>query len=164
MVFRVASSITGSGGALGNYGFFLSTQNQTNGGETTENLVSFNTQVGASGITNSSGTITFTTAGVYQVILELAWTSSTGANPTITSWFQQNSANIANSSQDFQLLGGANTVQFGSCVFIITAAINDTVKAYWSCSDTNVSLAYQGVQSNPDRPASPSAFLSIVQV
>lgn len=166
MVFRVAGGVA-SGAAYvgGGYGLFISTASQSNPVANTANLVSLDTQiVGASGVSNSSGTITFTTAGTYQIITELFITSTTGTNPTISQWLWQNSANIANSCQDFQLLGGANTVQASMCVWHVNALVNDTLRVYWSCSNTNVSLAYQGALTTPTRPASPSAIVAIQQV
>ena len=164
MVFRVAggNQAAGNVGALGNYALFVSTANQTNPVANTANLTSLDTQIdGASGVTNSSGTITFTSAGIYRVIVELFWTSTTGANPTISQWLVQNGNNMANSTQDFQLLGGANTVQASTCIWQINALANDTLKVYWSCSNTNVSLAYQAALTTPTRPASPSAIVAI---
>lgn len=147
------------------YGMFVSTANQTNGGATVANLTAFDTQiVTANGVSNAAGVITFTIAGVYQVTTELFYTSSTGANPTISQWLSQNGTNIPNSTQDFQLLGGANTVQAAVCTWFISAATNDTIRVYWNSSNTNVSLVYQGALTNPTRPASPSASIIIQQV
>ena len=157
-------SLTPSSMSVG-HGMFVSTANQANGGATTANQVALDTQViSANGVTNTAGTITFTQAGIYQVIFELFFTSTAGANPVISQWLAQNNVNIANSTQDFQLLGGANTVQASTCVWHVNAAASDTLKMYWSCSDTRVSLAYQGALTNPTRPASPSAALAITQV
>ena len=167
MVFRVAGTggVTNTSFVAGGYGLFVSTANQTNPVASTANLVSLDTAIdGSSGVTNSSGTITFTTAGVYQVIVELFWTSTVGANPTISQWLAQNGNNIANTTQDFQLLGGANTVQTSTCVWHVNASVNDTLKVYWSCSDTRVSLTYQAALANPTRPASPSAIVALQQV
>lgn len=167
MVFRVAGGVGGGTPVFvgGGYGLFISTAAQSNPVGNTANQVSLDTSVdGLSGMTRSGGTITFTTAGVYQVIVELFFTSTTGANPTISQWLVQNNANIANTCQDFQLLGGANTVQCSTCVWHVNALVNDTLKFYWSTSNTNVSLAYQGTQTNPSRPASPSAIVSVTQI
>lgn len=166
MVFRVAGSVLGAGGgSIGNYGVFISSQNQLNNVANTANLVTLDASpVRASGITNSAGILTFANAGFYQIVAELSFTSTAGANPTISTWFYQNNANIANTTQDFQLLGGANTFQIGICNWIIQAAANDTFATYWSCSNTNVSLAYQGTLTSPVRPASPSAIIIISQV
>ena len=166
MTFRVAGPLSANpvfvGGARG---IFASTTNQTNPVASTANLVALDTNILTPvGVSNSGGTITFTTAGTYQVTYELFYTSTTGTNPTISQWLYQNSSNIANSCQDFQLLGGANTFQSSICVWQVQAALNDTLRAYWSCSNTNVSLAYQGALTTPTRPASPSATVSIIQI
>ena len=158
-MFRVAGPIAVSPSFVGGgNGLFVSTANQTN-------PVALDTAIGTPvNMTNTNGVIKFTAVGVYQIISELFYTSTTGANPTISQWLTQNGSNIANSTQDFQLLGGANTVQGQSCVWIITAALNDTFQVYWSTSNTNVSLTYQAALTNPVRPASPSAVLAITRV
>jgi hypothetical protein len=53
-------------------------------------------------ISNSAGTITFSYAGKYEIISELAVTISTGANPTVSVWLVQNGSNLANTAQDIQ--------------------------------------------------------------
>jgi len=167
MAFRVAGPVANVAPVFvgGGYGCFVSTANQTNGGATVANQVALDTQIdGISGMTNSSGTITFTTAGVYQVVIELFFTSTTGANPTISQWITVNGTNVANSCQDFQLLGGANTTQASSCVFHVNVLVGDTLRFYWHSSNTNVSLAYQGTKTSPTRPASPSAIIAIQQI
>lgn len=147
------------------YGMFISTEAQANGGATTANLVTLNTQiVTANNVSNASGVITLSTAGVYQVVVELFFTSTTGANPTISQWISQNGTNIPNSTQDFQLLGGANTTQASICVWHVSAAAGDVLRFYWHSSNTNVSLTAQAAGTNPTRPASPSAIVAIQQV
>ena len=166
MVFRVAGG-TGGGGSFvsGGYGMFVSTANQTNPVASTANPVTLDTQIdGSSGVTNNNGLLTFTTAGSWQIMFELAFTSTAGANPVISQWLVKNGSNVANTAQDFQLLGGANTVQMSTCVFLVSALVNDTVQVYWSTSDTRVSLAYQGALTTPTRPASPSAIVFVNRV
>ena len=166
MVFRVAGGNNGGGAFVaGGYGMFVSTANQTNPVASTANAVTLDTQIdGSSGVTNNNGLLTFTTAGVWQIMFELAWTSTVGANPVISQWLVKNGSNVANSAQDFQLLGGANTVQMSTCVFLLNNVVNDTVQVYWSSSDTRVSLTYQGALSTPTRPASPSAILFVNRI
>ena len=149
---------------LGYYGLFISTQSQPNTVGNTANLISLDTTVRSSGLTNNNGVITFANPGIYQVLVEFAWKDATGANPVVSSWMYQNGANLANTAQDFQLLGGANNIALSTCVWIINAAVNDTFSVYWSSSNTNVSLAYQGTLTTPTRPASPSVILAITQV
>lgn len=147
------------------YGMFISTVAQTNGGATTANLVTLNTQiVTANNVSNSSGVITLSATGVYQVVVELFFTSTVGSNPTISQWLSQNGTNIPNSTQDFQLLGGANTTQASTCVWHVSASAGDTLRAYWHAANTNVSLAVQAAGTNPTRPASPSAIVAIQQI
>ena len=155
---------TGAGGAQGYYGLFVSTQNQANGGTTTANKVGLDTQIRASGFSNTSGTITITNPGKYVVTSELAVKMSTGANPVINVWLAQNGTNLAYTGQDLQFLGGAGAVQMMTCTWLLDAAANDTLEVYWSCSNINASLSYQGAGVSPTRPESPSAVVSISQV
>ena len=166
MVFRVAGATAGGGAFVaGGYGMFVSTANQTNPVASTANPVTLDTQIdGSSGVTNNNGVLTFTTAGSWQIMFELAFTSTAGANPVISQWLVKNGSNVANTSQDFQLLGGANTVQMSTCVFLLNVLVNDTAQVYWSTSDTRVSLAYQGALTTPTRPASPSAIVFVNRV
>jgi hypothetical protein len=149
---------------LGYYGLFASTANQANAGTSSANLVALDTTIRNSGITQSSGTLTYTNAGKYQIISELAFTASTGTNPVVTVWLAQNGTNVANSTQDFQLLGGAGTVQISIFTWLLDIAAGDTVQVYWHSSNINTSLAYQGALTSPTRPASPSAVINTSQV
>jgi hypothetical protein len=155
---------TGPGGALGYYGLFISTANQSNPSGTGANLLALDTSVRASGITNSSGTLTFANAGKYLITSELAASNSTGANPVFRAWLSQNGTNIANTLQDIQLLGGSGNVAMTSCTWLLDIAASDTVQIYWSSTSTSVSLVYQAGGTSPTRPASPSAIVIISQV
>ena len=144
------------------YGTMVSTANQTNGGATTANAVSFDTYGPYNGVSITSGNqITFANAGTYLVEYELAFQSSTGANPTIYSWLSQNGTNIANSSCDFVLQGGASQPQVISQQFIVTVTAGQYIQVYWASSNTNVSLVYQAASSSPTKPASPSAVINV---
>ena len=144
------------------YGTMVSTANQTNGGATTANAVSFDTYGPYNGVSITSGNqITFANAGTYLVEYELAFQSSTGANPTIYSWLSQNGTNIANSSCDFTLQGGSNQPQVISQQFIVTVTAGQYIQVYWASSNTNVSLVYQAASSSPTKPASPSAVINV---
>jgi len=155
---------TGPGGALGSYGLFISTANQASGGSNVANLVALDTTVRSSYITNSSGTMTFTSTGKYQITTELAASNFSGANPVFRSWLSQNGTNVANSLQDIQLLGGSGNVFMTACTWILDVTAGDTVQVYWSSSASTVSLVYQAGGTSPTRPASPSAIVAIAQV
>lgn len=160
-----ATGSTGAGGALGYYGLFISSTTQANAGTTTANLVNLDsTPIRANGVSCSSGTLTFAYAGKYQIITELAIGASTGTNPVVTVWMTQNGTNVPNSAQDFQLLGGSNTVQMSVCTWLLDIAAGDTVDVYWSSTNINTSLEYQGTLTSPTRPASPSASVNVAQV
>ena len=164
--FSGYSGVAGAGGSIGWYGLFISTSNQANGGSTTANVVSLDsTAVMSNGISvNGGNSIKFSNAGKYKIITELATSISVGANPVISVWLAQNGTNIANTAQDIQFVGGSGNVQMMVCAWIIDVAVNDTIQVYWSCSNTNASLAYQAALTNPTRPASPSAVVNVSQI
>ena len=144
------------------YGTFVSTTNQTNGGATTANAVSFDTPGLYNGVSITSGNqITFANAGTYLIEYELAFASSTGANPSIFTWLSQQGTNIANSTCDFVLLGGASQAQIINQQWIVSVTAGQYIQVYWSSSNTNVSLVYQAASSSPTKPASPSAIINV---
>jgi hypothetical protein len=143
------------------YGTFVSTANQTNGGTSTANAVNFDTTALSNGISiSASNQITFANAGTYLIEYELAFQSSTGANPSVFTWLAQNGTNIANSACDFTLLGGASQPQVISQQWIVTVTAGQYIQVYWSCTNTNVSLVYQTSSGSPTKPASPSAIIN----
>ena len=58
------------------------------------------------------------------------------------------------------LQGGASQPQIINQTFIVSVTAGQYIQVYWSCSATTVSLTYQGTQTSPTRPASPSAILN----
>ena len=144
------------------YGTFVSTANQANGGATTANAVNFDTTALSNGISiTSSNQITFANAGIYLIAFELAVTNSTGSNTTIKSWLAQNGTNIANTTSDLTILGGANQPQLLEQQWILNVSAGDYVQIYWASSATTVSLLYQAAATSPTRPASPSAIVNV---
>ena len=143
------------------YGTFVSTANQANGGATTANAVNFDTVALSNGISiSASNQITFANAGVYLIEYELAFTSTAGANPSVFTWLAQNGTNIANSTCDFTLLGGASQPQVVNQQWIVSVTAGQYIQVYWSCSDTRVSLVTQAASGSPTKPASPSAIIN----
>lgn len=144
------------------YATFVSTANQLNGGSTTANPVSFDTVAIANGISiTSSNQLTFANAGQYVIEYELSVTSTSGANSSISAWLAKNGTNIANTTSDFTILGGANQPQLLEQQWIVSVNAGDYIQIYWSSPSTNVELIYQGAATGPTRPASPSATVNI---
>jgi hypothetical protein len=115
------------------YATFVSTANQTNGGSTTANVVSFDTPGLYNGVSITSGNqITFANAGIYLIAFELAVTNSTGSNTAINCWLAQNGTNIANTTSDLTILGGANNPQLLEQQWIVNVSAGDYVQIYWA--------------------------------
>lgn len=144
------------------YGTFVSTVSQPNGGTTTANPVAFDTVALANGVSITSGNrITFANAGKYFIAFELAVTDSTGTKPVVYAWFAQNGVNIANTTSDTKILGGAGDVLLLEQQWIVDAAAGDYAQIYWSSSNATTSLTYQAASGSPSKPASPSAIVNV---
>lgn len=145
------------------YGTFVSTANQTNGGATTANAVTFDTTVLANGISiSSSSQITFANAGQYLIAFELAVNNSVGSNPNISTWLALNGTNIANTTSNMTIQGGANNPQLLEQQWIVNVTAGQYIQIYWSSSATTTSLIYTAAGTGPTRPASPSAIVNCV--
>ena len=161
----VWSSVTGSTGSPAYYGTFTSTVNQASGGATSANAVTFNGTALSNGVSVvSSSQITFANAGQYLIAFELAVSNSTGSNPSVNSWLAKNGTNIANSTSDTKLQGGAGDTTLLEQQWIVDAAAGDYVEIYWSSSATTVSLVTQAAGTGPTRPASPSAIVNVASL
>jgi len=73
----------------------------------------------------------------------------------------QNGTNIANTTSDLTILGGANQPQLLEQQWIVNVSAGDYVQIYWSSSATTISLLYTAAAASPTRPASPSAIVNV---
>jgi hypothetical protein len=64
-------------------------------------------------------------------------------NQTCNAWLAQNGTNIASTTSDLTLQGGASQPQLLNQSWIVYANVNDYVQIYWSCASTSVSLTAQ---------------------
>ena len=146
------------------YAVVISSTQQNSAGANAANLVSFDgTLPLANGISVTGGnSITFANAGQYFVTYELAFQSSVGSNPTIYTWLSQGGSNIASTTCDFTLQGGANQPQIINQSWIVNVTAGQSIQIYWSSTSANVFLTYQPAGATPTRPASPSAIVNCV--
>lgn len=151
---------------VGYWGAFWSTQNQTNAGTTTANLITVNNsdpnnnqvQIGA-----TSSQIKVLNEGVYNVQFTIQFNKTDGGKDEVEVWFRKNGVNIADSNSIFSLETN-NSKLIGTVNLLVDMSANHYIELAWHSYDINMSLHYDTVQINPTRPATPSVIITVVQV
>jgi hypothetical protein len=169
MVFRVASSVTTSGGGTfsGYYGSFFSSLDQTDG--TTPHLMYAENTADAAGVSMQTGVegtksqMTFANAGTYniQFSAQLHNKGGGGSGQTVNIWFKLNGSNIANS--DTKVVAPSNAPYVvAAWNFIVSVAAGDYVEIAWFTDNVNIILEHEA--STAVSPAIPSVIMTAVQI
>lgn len=157
-----------SGGAAAykpaNYGSFYHTANVLLTSATTAYPLPLNTTAEAVGVSiASSSRITVANAGVYNIQFSAQLDKTDNQDDMVNIWFAKNGTNIDNSNTQF-LVQGNNGKHVASWNFVLTLAANDYVQIMFQSPDTNMRVIAFGTQTNPARPAVPSAIVTVTQV
>jgi hypothetical protein len=169
MVFRVASSVTTTGGGAfpGYYGSFFSSLDQTDG--TTPHLMYAENTADAAGVSMQTGVestksqMTFANAGTYniQFSAQLHNKGGGGSGQTVNIWFKLNGNNIANS--DTKVVAPSNAPYVvAAWNFIVSVAAGDYVEIAWFTDNVNIILEHEA--STAVSPAIPSVIMTAVQI
>jgi hypothetical protein len=156
---------------LSNYAAILSTTTQVSGGTTTANKVLLDTVDTANGITLSNNELVFSNSGSYLInwLGQFRFVGGT-SNSNITTWYTVNGVAAPNSSYTFTLPSTTQGAQFLTNVEDINSInAGDRVAFYWwtdisPAGGNGISLTYTPAGSNPSRPASPSAKITVSQL
>jgi len=154
---------------LSNFGAFLSTVTQTNGGATTANKVLLDTVDVANGISIANNALVLSNSGQYLVNWLGQFTCTTGgaSGGNITTWYTVNGVAAPNSSYTFRMPISTTSQVLTNVEDINTFNVGDRVEFYW-WTDVNpansIQLTFTPVATNPTRPASPSVKISISQL
>jgi len=153
---------------ISNFAELVSTQTQASSGTTSANLVRLDSIVEASGMAVSDNAVIPSNSGTYLInfLGQFKFTGgATGGN--ITAWYTINDVAPVNSAFTFFLPTSNNYQLLTNVESVIKLNAGDRLKFYW-WSDTNpagnLALTYTPAGSNPTRPASPSANVTIVQL
>lgn len=148
-----------------NYGSFLDTTSQTNGGATTANVMTLNTTDIATGVSIASNSrITIAQPGIYNIMFSAQFGRISGTGfSTIEVWLRKNGVDVEQSNGVFNVpqSGGKNVASWD---YIVSANAGDYYEFYWSSSDTNVILTAYAAGTGPTRPATPSLAVTVMQV
>jgi len=146
------------------YGSFYSTVDQTNGGATVANKMTYNTTDFSNGVSIvSNSRITMANAGVYNIQFSAQLDKTDSGDDIVQIWLQKNGSNIANTNTEMTLTGN-NGKHVAAWNFFVNAAANDYFEICWHSSDTAVFINYIAAASSPTRPAIPSVILTVNKV
>jgi hypothetical protein len=150
---------TGAGGTIGYSANFYSTSNQTINATATQ--IAFPSTFNSNGITtDANSNMTFTYAGQYKIS---GFLQANGSNNSVLNlWVRLNGVDIANSSFNYNLSGGA--MQFVAInALILNLNAGDVVSFYGLKSSGTITLTYVASSSSPAYPASPSVNIVVQQ-
>ena len=146
------------------YGSFYSTQDQTNGGATVANKMTYNTTDISNGVSIvSNSRITIANSGVYNLQFSAQVFKTSGGTSKIDIWLCKNGSNVANTNTEMEVTGNSHG-SVAAWNFFVNAAAGDYYELCWSSADTTMILDYQAAGTSPTRPAIPSVILTVNKI
>ena len=150
------------------YGNFALSTSMSSGGTTTDNVITWDTTNLSKGM-SISGTdatkITFQVPGTYNLnfLGQFNFTGGT-SDYHITTWYSKNGVNVPSSAFTFTTASAQNSQVLANIEAPITVATGDFIQFHWWSGAAGMSLIATAAGTNPTRPASPSANLTIYNV
>jgi hypothetical protein len=153
---------------LSNFASILSTTTQASAGTTSANLVQFDTIDTVNGTSLNNNAVVFSNPGQYLInfLGQFKFTGG-GSGGNITVWYTINGVPSSNSAYTFYLPTSNNFQLLANVEDINSFNAGDRLNFYWWSDvspNANIALTYVAASSNPTRPASPSAKISISQL
>ena len=140
------------------------TQDQTNAGATSVNLMKYRTTDISRDISIASDTrITLAKAGVYNIQFSAQFDKGDSGDDTVQVWLMKNGANVANSNTEMTLVGN-NGKHVAAWNWVVQATAGDYYEIAWHSTDTALFINYIAATTSPTRPAIPSVILTVTQV
>lgn len=150
--------------ALLDQAYFFSTQTQTNPVANVTNIVTFNNSAINVGITLVGGTdITVTKTANYSFQFVIQIDKTDAGTDLADLWLVRNGVNYPNTNSQVSV-EGAIGVLVASWNFTIALTAGDNVQVAWQSTDINMRLLTTPAQIGPDRPVTPSARCTIIQL
>jgi len=150
------------------YGNFFSTITQSSAGITSDNIVPWNSTNIAKGVAISQSDATkiiFANSGTYNINFLGQFVFSGGAsNYNIECWFTKNGSIVPNSGYTFTTTSAQNAAVLANLETPISVVPGDFVQFHWWSGAAGMQLVYTAEGTNPTRPGSPSANLTIFNV
>ena len=150
------------------YGNFARSTSMSSGGTTTDNLITWditNINKGMSISGTDASKIVFENSGTYNINFLGQFNFTGGAsNYNITVWYSKNGVQVSNSAFTFTTTSAQGSQVLANIESPITAASGDYIQFHWWSGASGMSLISTAAGTNPTRPASPSANLTIYNV
>ena len=165
---NVKATLDSVNSIITNHGYFYSMIDQTTAGDT-EEIVELENTGFSQGISVVDDTkITIAKRGVYNLQFSFQLTNTGQQIRTASFWIKLNGSNYANSNTDIDVPsshgGNPGKIVAAWSIMGIATAENDYVEIAWSATGSTVSIEHIDAQSNPTRPATPSAVVTLQQV
>ena len=142
----------------------VDTQDQTNAGATSANLIKYRTTEISRDISIvSDSRITMAKAGIYNIQFSAQFDKVDSGDDIVEIWLLKNGQNVDNSNTQMTLVGN-NGKHVAAWNFVVQASAGDYYELAWHSTDTSVFINYVAPQSTPTRPAIPSVILTVTQV
>jgi len=148
------------------HGAFQDSTDQTAANTTTAYAIKFNTTDFSNGVTVvSDSQLTVAVDGLWNIAFSLQFKNTTNDGQDVDIWFRRNGTNIANSNSKFFLparkSSGDPAHLIAAMNFFVDLVKDDYVQIMWRVSDVGVSLEHYATSTTPDRPAIPSAIVTM---
>ena len=157
------SGFPGAGGAIGYYGVFYSTVDQT-AVLNTPTAMTLNTTPEAVGVSIvSSSRIVFENAGTYniQFSAQIHHQGGGGSGDTVFIWFKLNGTDIPDSSTSVTITSSSK-YEVAAWNFMLTVAAGQYVELYWQTDNDHIIL--EDVVAGATTPATPSLIVTAHQI
>lgn len=157
--------------AVGYYGSFYDTTNQTAANTTTAYPITCNTGNGNYDISMSGSQITFKHPGTYNIQFSIQFTNTDGNvnNPhEVNIWFRLNGSDIVYSNSRFTIPtrhGSHDGYAIAALNFLATTtANNDYIQLIWQTENTAISIQTLAAGTTPTTPVTPSVIITAQQI
>jgi hypothetical protein len=150
------------------YGNFARSTSMANGGSTTDNIITWDITTLSKGMSindTDASKIVFTNPGTYNFnfLGQFNFTGGT-SDYHITTWYSKNGVNVPSSAFTFTTASAQNSQVLANIEAPIQVNSGDYIQFHWWAAATGMSLIATAAGTNPTRPASPSANLTIYNV
>lgn len=108
--------------------------------------------------------ITAQYSGLYNVQFSVQFNNTDSQAFNANIWFAKNNANIANSNTSFTVPSKHGSGDGKLCAVVnlfVALAKNDYVEIKWQAGSTAITADYNGTQTSPDIPATPSIIATV---
>jgi len=149
------------------YGNFALSTSQASGGTTADNLITWDTTNLSKGMAlgSDASQIVFAVPGTYNLnfLGQFNFTGGT-SDYHITTWFSKNGVQVPSSAFTFTTASAQGSQVLANIEAPISVLPNDYIQFHWWSGAAGMSLLATAAGTNPTRPASPSANLTIYNV